>query len=193
MFRCDHQSGLSNFIAKIDVSALLNQIAGEFPIPTHDGEHERRKAVLFPAVDVRRLRRTALSSSLIRLDHLRQIRQCRFLVRSLLCWHDYKSSQSTRPRRAGWGQPSVDVLQLATFLVVLVIGIAWYLSYSAARSTGCTRRRREPCRPSTTPSSAGPRPPSSREQRGLDPASALLIADAGDRVDRAHHRAPGDR
>ncbi len=27
----------------------------------------------------------------------------------------------------------VDILQVATFLVILVIGVAWYLSYSAAR------------------------------------------------------------
>ncbi|HET9020817.1 MAG TPA: hypothetical protein VFN34_02955, partial [Ornithinibacter sp.] len=28
---------------------------------------------------------------------------------------------------------NIDVLQAATFLVILVIGLAWYLSYSAAR------------------------------------------------------------
>ena len=74
----------------------------------------------------------------------------------------------------------VDVLQLATFVVILVIGVAWYLSYSAARldrlhakvgGSDVGPRRRS--------SSAGPRPRSSCANSGvLDPASALLIADA---------------
>ena len=87
---------------------------------------------------------------------------------------------SPRARRPRWRQlmGTVDVLQLATFIVILVIGIAWYLSYSAAASTACTPRSRRDVRP---------RRGAGAPRRGrlelansgvLDPASALLIADA---------------
>jgi hypothetical protein len=73
----------------------------------------------------------------------------------------------------------IDVLQVATFLVILLIGVAWYLSYSAARldrlhakvegamsALDATLVRRAEAALELANSGA------------LDPASALLLADA---------------
>ena len=79
----------------------------------------------------------------------------------------------------GWGQLMVDVLQLATFLVILVIGIAWYLSYSAARLDRLHAKVEGAM--SALDAALVRRAEAALELANsgvLDPASALLIADA---------------
>ena len=73
----------------------------------------------------------------------------------------------------------VDVLQLATFLVILVIGIAWYLSYSAARLDRLHAKAEGAM--SALDAALVRRAEAALElanNGALDPASALLIADA---------------
>ena len=73
----------------------------------------------------------------------------------------------------------VDVLQVATFLVILVIGIAWYLSYSAARLDRLHAKAEGAM--SALDAALVRRAEAALElanNGALDPASALLIADA---------------
>ena len=73
----------------------------------------------------------------------------------------------------------VDVLQLATFIVILVIGIAWYLSYSAARLDRLHAKAEGAM--SALDAALVRRAEAALElanNGALDPASALLIADA---------------
>ena len=73
----------------------------------------------------------------------------------------------------------VDVLQLATFLVILVIGIAWYLSYSAARLDRLHAKAEGAM--SALDAALVRRAEAALElanNGALDPASALIIADA---------------
>ena len=86
-----------------------------------------------------------------------------------------------RARRAGRRQlmGTVDVLQLATFIVILVIGIAWYLSYSAARLDRLHAKVEGAM--SALDAALVRRAEAALELANsgvLDPASALLIADA---------------
>ena len=74
---------------------------------------------------------------------------------------------------------TVDVLQLATFIVILVIGIAWYLSYSAARLDRLHAKVEGAM--SALDAALVRRAEAALELANsgvLDPASALLIADA---------------
>ena len=73
----------------------------------------------------------------------------------------------------------VDVLQLATFIVILVIGIAWYLSYSAARLDRLHAKAEGSM--SALDAALVRRAEAALElanNGALDPASALLVADA---------------
>ena len=74
---------------------------------------------------------------------------------------------------------TVDVLQLATFIVILSSASPGTCRTPPPASTGCTPRSRARCPPSTRRWCAGPTPPLELANSGvLDPASALLIADA---------------
>jgi hypothetical protein len=73
----------------------------------------------------------------------------------------------------------VDVLQVATFLVILVIGVAWYLSYSAARLDRLHAKADGAM--SALDAQLVRRAEAALElanSGALEPASALLIADA---------------
>lgn len=73
----------------------------------------------------------------------------------------------------------VDVLQVATFLVILVIGVAWYLSYSAARLDRLHAKVEGAM--SALDAQLVRRAEAALElanSGALDPASALLVADA---------------
>jgi hypothetical protein len=73
----------------------------------------------------------------------------------------------------------VDVLQLATFVIILVIGIAWYLSYSAARLDRLHAKAEGSM--SALDAALVRRAEAALElanNGALDPASALLVADA---------------
>lgn len=73
----------------------------------------------------------------------------------------------------------VDVLQVATFLVILVIGIAWYLSYSAARLDRLHAKVEGAM--SALDAQLVRRAEAALElanSGALEPASALLVADA---------------
>lgn len=73
----------------------------------------------------------------------------------------------------------VDVLQVATLLVILVIGIAWYLSYSAARLDRLHAKVEGAM--SALDAQLVRRAEAALElanSGALDPASALLVADA---------------
>ena len=74
---------------------------------------------------------------------------------------------------------TVDVLQLATFVVIVVIGVAWYLSYSAARLDRLHAKVEGAM--SALDAALVRRAEAALELANsgvLDPASALLIADA---------------
>ena len=73
----------------------------------------------------------------------------------------------------------VDILQLATFVVVVLIAVAWYLSYSAARLDRLHAKVEGAM--SALDAQLIRRAESALELANsgvLDPASALLIADA---------------
>ena len=73
----------------------------------------------------------------------------------------------------------VDILQLATFLVILLIGVAWYLSYSAARLDRLHAKVEGAM--SALDAQLVRRAEAALELANsgvLDPASALLVADA---------------
>ena len=73
----------------------------------------------------------------------------------------------------------VDVLQVATFLVILVIGFAWYLSYSAARLDRLHAKVEGAM--SALDAQLVRRAEAALElanSGSLEPASALLVADA---------------
>ena len=73
----------------------------------------------------------------------------------------------------------VDVLQVATFLVILVIGVAWYLSYSAARLDRLHAKVEGAM--SALDAQLVRRAEAALElanSGALEPASALLVADA---------------
>lgn len=73
----------------------------------------------------------------------------------------------------------VDVLQLATFVIIVLIGVAWYLSYSAARLDRLHAKVEGAM--SALDAQLVRRAEAALELANsgvLDPASALLIADA---------------
>lgn len=73
----------------------------------------------------------------------------------------------------------IDVLQVATFLVILVIAVAWYLSYSAARLDRLHAKVEGAM--SALDAQLVRRAEAALElanSGALDPASALLVADA---------------
>lgn len=73
----------------------------------------------------------------------------------------------------------VDVLQVATFLVILVVGVAWYLSYSAARLDRLHAKVEGAM--SALDAQLVRRAEAALELANsgvLDPASALLVADS---------------
>ena len=73
----------------------------------------------------------------------------------------------------------IDVLQVATFVVILVIGVAWYLSYSAARLDRLHAKVEGAM--SALDAQLVRRAEAALElanSGALDPASALLLADA---------------
>lgn len=73
----------------------------------------------------------------------------------------------------------VDVLQIATFLVIVLIGVAWYLSYSAARLDRLHAKVEGAM--SALDAQLVRRAEGALELANsgtLDPASALLVADA---------------
>ena len=79
----------------------------------------------------------------------------------------------------GGGGCVIDVLQVATFLVILVIGVAWYLSYSAARLDRLHAKVEGAM--SALDAQLVRRAEAALElanSGALDPAAALLVADA---------------
>ena len=73
----------------------------------------------------------------------------------------------------------IDVLQVATFVVILLIGVAWYLSYSAARLDRLHAKVEGAM--SALDAQLVRRAEAALElanSGALDPASALLVADA---------------
>jgi len=73
----------------------------------------------------------------------------------------------------------VDVLQLATFVIIVLIGVAWYLSYSAARLDRLHAKVEGAM--SALDAQLVRRAEAALElanSGALDPASALLVADA---------------
>jgi len=84
-----------------------------------------------------------------------------------------------RARGAGWGRMMLDALQVATFVVILLIGVAWYLSYSAARLDRLHAKVEGAM--SALDAALVRRGEAALELANsgvLDPASALLVADA---------------
>jgi hypothetical protein len=89
----------------------------------------------------------------------------------------------------------IDILQVATFLVILLIGVAWYLSYSAARLDRLHAKVEGAM--SALDAQLVRRAEAALElanSGALDPASALLVADAAtESIERTtEHPVTGD-